>query len=84
MTTQINLEARVNQIVECQMIASDGIVFEFKPTDHLANDLGFDSLDLIEMVMAIEDEFGIEISDEDADKIGTVQQAVDYVKTRIK
>jgi acyl carrier protein len=36
------------------------------------------------MVMAIEDEFGIEISDEDADKIGTVQQAVDYVKTRIK
>merc|ERR1739848_715726 len=42
-------------------------------------DLGLDSLDAVEVVMAIEDEFGIEITDEDAEKINTVKQAVDFI-----
>ena len=44
-------------------------------------DLGADSLDTIELIMALEDEFSIEISDDDAEKIETVQQALDYVNT---
>lgn len=43
------------------------------------DDLGADSLDIVELVMAIEKEFGIEIPDEDAEKIGTVQDAIDYI-----
>ena len=43
------------------------------------NDLGADSLDTVELVMALEEEFGIEIPDEDAEKIVTVQNAVDYI-----
>ena len=44
------------------------------------DDLGADSLDTVELVMALEEEFGIEIPDEDAEKIATVQNAVDYIK----
>ena len=44
------------------------------------DDLGADSLDIVELVMAFEEEFGIEIPDEDAEKIGKVQQAVDYIE----
>lgn len=43
------------------------------------DDLGADSLDIVELVMAIEKEFGIEIPDEDAEKISTVQDAIDYI-----
>lgn len=46
-------------------------------------DLGADSLDTVELVMAFEEEFGLEIPDEDAEKIGTVQDAVDYIKKNI-
>jgi acyl carrier protein len=48
------------------------------------NDLGADSLDTVELVMALEEEFGVEIPDEDAEKITTVQQALDYVNTHSK
>ena len=44
------------------------------------DDLGADSLDTVELVMALEEEFDIEIPDEDAEKISTVQNAVDYIK----
>lgn len=44
------------------------------------DDLGADSLDTVELVMALEEEFGIEIPDEEAEKITTIQQAVDYIK----
>jgi acyl carrier protein len=44
------------------------------------NDLGADSLDVVELVMALEEEFNIEISDEDAEKIKTVEDAVNYIK----
>jgi len=45
------------------------------------NDLGADSLDTVELVMALEEEFECEIPDEDAEKISTVQQAIDYIKS---
>ncbi|KAI9136592.1 acyl carrier protein-like protein [Paraphysoderma sedebokerense] len=51
-------------------------------TSHFTNDLGLDSLDTVEVVMAIEDEFSIEIPDKDADEIITVKQAVDYISKR--
>lgn len=50
---------------------------------HLINDLGLDSLDVVEVVMAFEDEFGIEISDTEAEQIFTVQQAVDLIKLKL-
>ncbi|KAM0477806.1 hypothetical protein ACHAPX_005572 [Trichoderma viride] len=50
-----------------------------KPTAHFANDLGLDSLDTVEVVMAIEEEFSIEIPDKDADTIHSVDKAVEYI-----
>ena len=47
----------------------------------LVDDLGADSLDLVELVMTMEEEFDIEISDEEAEKLVTVQNAIDYIKT---
>jgi acyl carrier protein len=44
------------------------------------DDLGADSLDTVELVMALEEEFDVEIPDEDAEKIGTVKNAIDYIK----
>ena len=50
------------------------------PEASFADDLKADSLDLVELIMAFEDEYGVEIPDEDAQKIRTVQQALDYVQ----
>lgn len=52
---------------------------EVKPDASFANDLGADSLDTVELVMALEEEFDIEIPDEAAENIATVQAAVDYI-----
>ena len=49
-----------------------------------ANDLGADSLDTVELVMALEEEFECEIPDEEAEKITNIQQAIDYVTNNIK
>ena len=51
---------------------------------HFVHDLGADSLDTVELVMALEDEFEMEIPDEQAEKITTVQQAIDYAKANVK
>ncbi len=53
-----------------------------KPQANFANDLGADSLDTVELVMALEEEFDIEIPDEAAEQITTVQQAVDYISNK--
>lgn len=52
------------------------------PNAHFANDLQADSLDTVELVMALEEEFDIEIPDEAAEKITTVQEAVDYINEK--
>lgn len=52
------------------------------PEASFVDDLNADSLDLVELIMAFEEEYGMEISDEDAEKIATVQDAVDYIKDR--
>lgn len=57
---------------------------EVVPPASFIDDLGADSLDIVELVMAIEKEFGIEIPDEDAEKIATVQDAVDYIQNKAK
>lgn len=48
------------------------------------NDLGADSLDTVELVMTLEEQFGIEIPDEDAEKIQTVGQAIEYIKSKVQ
>jgi len=55
---------------------------EVKPEASFANDLGADSLDTVELVMALEEEFDIEIPDEAAESIATVQAAVDYINSK--
>ncbi len=70
-----DIEQRVKKIVAEQLgVAED----EIKLESSFVDDLGADSLDTVELVMALEDEFEIEIPDEQAEKITTVQQAVDY------
>ena len=63
-------------IVEQLGVEADEVTMEASFTD----DLGADSLDIVELVMAFVEEFGIEIPDEDADKIGRVKEAVDYIE----
>ncbi|THB79798.1 MAG: acyl carrier protein [Desulfobulbaceae bacterium] len=65
----------VDIIVEQLSVEKEKVV----PNASFVDDLGADSLDLVELIMAMEEEFDIEIPDEDAEKITTVQDAVDYV-----
>ncbi len=76
-----NIEQRVNKIVAEQLGVNETDV---KSESSFVNDLGADSLDTVELVMALEEEFEIEIPDEEAEKIATVQQAVDYIKAHLK
>ena len=76
-----NLEQRVKKIVAEQLGVNEADV---KVESSFVNDLGADSLDTVELVMALEEEFECEIPDEEAEKITTVQQAVDYVKAHVK
>ncbi len=72
---------RVKQVVVEQLdVAED----EVTPPASFVDDLGADSLDVVELVMGLEEEFDIEIPDEDAEKITTVQQAVDYIDAKPK
>lgn len=75
------IEERVKKIVAEQLGVEEGkIVSEARFVD----DLGADSLDTVELVMAFEEDFGMEIPDEDAEKIATVQDAVEYIKKNAK
>ena len=70
---------KVQKIVSEQLGVDEA---EVKPEASFANDLGADSLDTVELVMALEEEFDIEIPDEAAEGIGTVQAAVDFIKDK--
>ncbi len=73
------LITRVNEIVAEQLGAEkDALV----PEANLLDDLGADSLDVVELVMALEEEYGIEVTDEDAENIRTVQDIVSYIEGR--
>ena len=76
-----DVEARVKEIIVEQLGVDTG---EVTTQASFVNDLGADSLDTVELVMALEEEFDIEIPDEEAEKIQTVQQAVDYIKNHMK
>ena len=71
-----NIEQRVRKIVAEQLAVNEA---EIKNESSFTDDLGADSLDNVELVMALEEEFDCEIPDEDAEKITNVQQAIDYV-----
>ncbi|MEO8937624.1 MAG: acyl carrier protein [Burkholderiaceae bacterium] len=74
-------EQRVKKIVAEQLGVNEA---DIKTESSFVDDLGADSLDTVELVMALEDEFETEIPDEEAEKITTVQQAIDYVSTHDK
>ena len=76
-----DFETRVKEIIVEQLGVDPS---EVTPQASFINDLGADSLDTVELVMALEEEFGIEIPDEDAEKIQSVGQAIDYIKNHKK
>ncbi len=72
-----DVESRVRDIISEQLgVAAN----EVTPQASFIEDLGADSLDIVELVMALEEEYGMEISDEDAEKIRTVKDVVDYIQ----
>ncbi len=73
-----SVEERVKQIVVEQLGVSED---EVSGDSSFVDDLGADSLDTVELVMALEEEFNCEIPDEEAEKITTVQQAIDYINS---
>ena len=72
----MSIEERVKKIVAEQLGSGE---YEITNESSFIDDLGADSLDTVELVMALEEEFDIEIPDDDAEKIATVQAAIDYV-----
>lgn len=77
----MSVEEKVKDIIAEQLGVKKE---EIKPESSFVDDLGADSLDTVEVVMALEEEFAIEIPDEDAEKIATVGQAVKYIEDKIK
>jgi acyl carrier protein len=73
-----NLEARVKKVIAEKLGVDEATI---KNEASFIDDLGADSLDTVELVMSLEEEFNCQIPDEDAEKITTVQQAIDYVKS---
>ena len=74
------VEERVSQLIVDQLGVS---VKEIKPEVSFLDDLGADSLDIVELVMAMEEEFDIEIPDDDAEKIQTIGDAFAYIKEKV-
>ena len=75
-----NIEERVKKIIVEQLGVDEA---EVKNEASFVDDLGADSLDTVELVMALEEEFDTEIPDEEAEKITTVQAAIDYVNSAL-
>jgi len=76
-----SVEEKVKHIIVEQLGVDED---EVKGTSSFVDDLGADSLDVVELVMALEEEFGLEIGDEDAEKLTTVKQVVDYIEAHAK
>ncbi|HEX9756706.1 MAG TPA: acyl carrier protein [Nitrospiria bacterium] len=74
------VEQKIRKIIAEQLGVEEE---EVTPEASFVEDLGADSLDTVELVMAFEEEFSIEIPDEDAEKILTVQNAIDYIKEKL-
>ena len=74
-------EERLKKIIAEQLSVSED---EVTPEANFIDDLNADSLDLVELIMSLEEEFNVKISDEDAEKIRTVQDAVDYIGKHAK
>jgi acyl carrier protein len=72
---------KVKQLISEQLGVDEA---DITPNAHFIEDLGADSLDQVELVMAIEGAFGLEVSDEDTEKMLTVQSAIDYVDRHAK
>jgi acyl carrier protein len=76
----MSLEEKVKDIIVDKLgVSADKV----KPESHFIDDLGADSLDTVELVMAFEEEFNVEIPDDDAQNITTVKSAVDYLSKKI-
>ncbi len=76
-----SIEEKVKQIIIDELGVEEA---EVTPTARFVDDLGADSLDNVELVMRFEEEFGVEIPDEDAEKIQSVKDAVDYIEKHSK
>ncbi|MFH1503786.1 MAG: acyl carrier protein [Candidatus Omnitrophota bacterium] len=76
----MNVEEKVKEIISEQLGVKKE---EIKPESSFIDDLGADSLDTVEVVMALEEEFGVEIPDEDAEKITTVGESVRYIESKV-
>ena len=76
-----SVEERVKHIIVEQLGVDEE---EVKPEAKFVDDLGADSLDVVELVMALEEEFGLEINDEDAEKLVSVKMAVEYIESHVK
>jgi len=74
------IQAKLKEIVMDRLNAEEG---QIKPEASFVEDLGADSLDIVELIMGIEEEFDIEIPDEDAEKLTTVGEAMDYVRSKL-
>lgn len=74
------VQSKLKEIVMDRLNAEED---QIKPEASFVEDLGADSLDIVELIMGIEEEFGIEIPDEDAEKLTTVGEAMEYVKTKL-
>lgn len=75
------MEARLKQIVAEQLGVDESKIV---PTARFTEDLNADSLDLVEMIMELEEAFGVEIPDEDAEKIITVHDALNYIEQKLQ